>query len=443
MSTNCSRVLITLAPIVVLLCVAAPLFSQTTATIVGRVTDPAGAVVAGASVTVENTGTGILSKIVSSAGGDYAAPNLPPGTYRVSVAAPGFKTNVTGGLPLSVNQTARVDITLEVGEVATRVEVEARTPVVQSETSSVGSVVDGNQIATMPLDGRGSMYSLLALAPGVQRTGSNPMISGGTWVGSTNMTVDGVSSNDIGNERLVAPVPSLDAVAEFKVIANGASAEFGHGGAQVILITKSGSNEFHGSLFAFNRNRVLSAKNFFATQLPKPAFNRNEFGGTLGGPIVRNKLFFFGSFEGLRLAQSSTAVHAMPTTALKAGDFAGLAPVRDPFAGGAPFPGNQIPANRISPVAAELLKFTSDPNGPGTGAAGLGNNFTVNLPRREGIDRYSGRGDYQITSNDRLTARYYHANNGPFISPAGGTDKFGNWAVSELRLATSARRICA
>ena len=233
------------------------------------------------------------------------------------------------------------------------------------------------------------MFSLLALAPGVQRTGSNPLISGGTWVGSTNMTVDGVSSNDIGNERLVAPLPSLDAVAEFKVIANGASAEFGHGGAQVVVITKSGSNEFHGSLFAFNRNRALSAKNFFATHLPKPAFNRNEFGGTLGGPIVRNKLFFFGSYEGLRLDQSSTAVHAMPTTALKTGDFAGLPALRDPFNGGAPFPNNQIPLSRISPVATELMKFASDPNGPGTGAAGLGNNFTVNLPRREGIDRYS------------------------------------------------------
>ena len=414
-------------PALAFLLAAAPAMAQTTATLVGRVTDPAGATVAGASVTVTNTGTDVPIQMTTGGSGDYAVSNLAPGTYRVNIGAPGFKTNVTAGLPLSVNQTARLDVTLEVGDVASQIEVQGRAPVVQSDTSSVGSVVDGNQIAAMPLDGRGSMFSLLALAPGVQRSGSNPQVSGGTWVGSTNMTVDGVSSNDIGNERLVAPVPSLDAIAEFKVIANGASAEFGHGGAQVVVVTKSGSNQVHGSLFAFNRNRALSAKNFFATHLPKPAFNRNEFGGTLGGPVVRNKLFFFGSFEGLRLAQSSTAVHAMPTTALKSGNFAGLAPIRDPMAGGTPFANNQIPANRISPVATELMKFTSDPNGPGTGAAGLGNNFTVNLPRREGIDRYSGRGDYQVTSNHRLTGRYFQANNGPFLSPAGGTDKFGNW----------------
>jgi hypothetical protein len=414
------------SPLLVLLA-AAPCLSQTTATIVGRVTDPAGASVAAASVAVENVETSVSLQMTTGAGGEYAVPNLPPGTYRVSIGAAGFKTNVTAGLSLSVNQTVRVDVTLQVGDVETRVEVQATVPVVQSDTSSLGSVVDGTQIASMPLDGRGNMFSLLALAPGVQRTGSNPLISGGTWVGSTNMTVDGVSSNDIGNERLVAPVPSLDAVAEFKVIANGASAEFGHGGAQVVMITKSGSNEFHGSVFAFNRNRALSAKNFFATHLPKPEFNRNEFGGTLGGPVVRNNMFFFGSYEGLRLDQSATAVHAMPTTALKAGDFTGLPALRDPFNGGAPFPNNQIPQNRISPVATELMTYASDPNGPGTGAAGLGNNFTVNLPRREGIDRYSGRIDHQMTANDRVTARYYHVNNGPFVAPANGTDKFGNW----------------
>ncbi len=432
-------------PLATLLLLAAPLgFAQTTATIVGRISDPAGAVVAGAAILVENTGTGLPVKVSTGSGGEYAVPNLVPGPYRVTASAPGFKTRVTDGLALSVNQTARVDITLEVGDVATRVEVEARTPVVQSETSSVGSVVDGNQVAAMPLDGRGSVYSLLSLAPGVQRSGSNPMVAGGTWVGSTNMTVDGTSNNDIGNERLVGPVPSLDAVAEFKVIANGASAEFGHGGAQVVMITKSGSNEFHGSLFAFNRNRALSAKNFFATQLPKPAFNRNEFGGTLGGPVVRNKLFFFGSFEALRLSQAQTAVHAMPTTALKTGNFAGLAALRDPFANGTPFAGNAIPTSRFSPASNELLKFTSDPNGPGTGAAGLGNNFTVNLPRLEGIDRYSGRGDYQLTSRDRLTARYYHANNGPFVAPAAGTDKWGNWGgfgIATRNLASSYMRV--
>jgi hypothetical protein len=407
--------------------ITATAWSQaTTGTIVGRVTDQSGAVIPGANVEMTSQNTGIARSVSSTEQGEYTFTNVDPGIYRISVSAKGFKTAVAREITLYVNQTARVDLSLELGDVATQVEVQAAAPVVQSETSSVGSVVDSSQVEAMPLNGRASIYSLLALAPGVQASGSNPMISGGTWVGSTNMTVDGVTNNDVGNERLLGPIPSLDAIAEFKVMANGASAEFGRGGAQVIVATKAGTNEFHGSLFAFNRNRALSAKNFFATHLPKPAFNRNEFGGALGGPIVRNKLFFFGSFEGLRLSQSSTYVHAMPTAALKSGDFSNLPPIRDPFTG-MPFPNNRIPADRISPVATELMKFLTDPNGPGTGAAGLGNNFTVNVPRRENMDRYSVRGDYQITSQDRFTARYYHVNNGPFLSPASGTDRFGNW----------------
>lgn len=399
---------------------------QSRSVILGRVTDQTGAAIPEAQVTLMNMKTGISFRTTTGATGDYTFTNLDPGTYQVTAERAGFRTSVIQNLTLFVAETVRADIQLDVGDLTTKIEVVATIPVVQSETSSVGNVVDSNQVVKMPLNGRTSIYALLALAPGVQNSGSNPLISGGTWVGSTNMMVDGVTNNDVGNERLLAPLPSLDAVAEFKLIANGASAEYGRGGAQVIVATKSGTNEFHGSLFAFNRNRATAAKNFFATGLPKPAFNRNEFGGSLGGPIVRNKLFFFGSFEGLRLRQSSTTVSAMPTRALKAGDFSGLAPIRDPWSG-LPFPNNQIPSSRISPVATELLRFATDPNTPGTGAAGLGNNLVVNIPRRENMDRYSIRGDYQVTDNDRFTARYYHVNNGPFMAPAGGTDKFGNW----------------
>lgn len=399
---------------------------QTRGVVLGRVTDQTGAAVPGAQVTLTNDKTGISTKNTAGPAGDYVFTNLEPGTYRVTVEREGFKTSVVQGVTLFVSETVRADVKLDVGDLSTKVEVAATAPVVQSETSSVGNVVDGNQMTAMPLNGRGSIYSLMTLAPGVQNSGSNPLISGGTWVGSTNMTVDGVTNNDVGNERLLAPIPSLDAIAEFKLIANGASAEFGRGGAQVVVATKTGTNEIHGSLFAFNRNRATAAKNFFATGLPKPAFNRNEFGGSVGGPIVRNKLFYFGSFEGLRLSQSSTTTSAMPTVALKQGNFAGLSAIKDPWAG-TPFGNNIIPSSRISSVATELMKFTTDPNTPGTGAAGLGNNLVVNIPRHENMDRYSVRGDYQATDNDRFTARYYHVNNGPFMAPSGGTDKFGNW----------------
>ncbi|MBM3723888.1 MAG: hypothetical protein FJW40_00475 [Acidobacteria bacterium] len=395
--------------------------------IVGRVTDSSGAAIPGSQVEMRNEDTGVSSRAQTAATGEYIFTNVTPGSYRVSVSAPGFKTNVARNLRVFVNETVRADVTMDVGDVATQVEVEASMPVVQTDASSVGSVVDGRQVTKMPLNGRGSIYALLSLAPGVQNAGSNPNIAGGLRSGYTNLSVDGVGNNDVGNERLLAPIPSLDAVAEFRVIANGASAEFGRGGAQVVVVTKSGTNEFRGSLFAFNRNRATAAKEFFATGLPLPAFNRNEYGGSLGGPVLRNKLFFFGSFEGLRRNVSTTNVVAMPTVALKSGDFSNLPAIRDPFASGVPFAGNRIPSNRISPVSSELLKFTSDPNGRGTGAAGLGNNFTTNIPTREPLDRFSGRGDYQISSKDRVTVRYFHVNNGPFAQSSNGTDKFGNW----------------
>ena len=383
--------------------------------IVGRVSDPATALVQQAKVTLSNENTGITAAATTGTQGDYTFTNVEPGVYRVTVAAPGFKTAVVRNVNVFVDQTVRVDVQLDLGDVATEVDVQATFPVVQSETSSIGSVVDGKQINSLPLNGRTGILGLMILAPGVQKATINPMVAGGAWFGAANMTVDGAANIDVGNERILPLAPSLESIAEFKVIANGGSAEFGRGGSQVVVVSKSGTNEFHGSLFAFNRNRALSSKHVFATHLPKPPFNRNEFGGSLGGPVVRNKLFFFGNYEGLARRVSTTTVHAMPTLALKAGDFSGLPAIRDPFTQ-APFPNNRIPNDRISGVARELLKFTSDPNGPGTGAAGLGNNFTTNVPTRESYDRATVRIDSQLTSNDRITGRFYLADNGPFVS---------------------------
>src|SRR5207247_693382 len=211
-----------------------------------------------------------------------------------------FKTGNIRDVIINVNQTARVDVKLDVGDVASTVDVQSTAPVVQSETSSVGNVVDSNQMKNMPLNGRSDIYSLLSLAPGIQRGAQNPVVPGATWFGSTNMTIDGVSNIDVGNERLGPTVPSLESMAEFKVITNAASAEFGRGGAQIVVATKSGTNELHGSLFAFNRNRALSAKNFFATGLPKPACTRTDFGGSLGGAILTLRLLFVGTCDGPR-----------------------------------------------------------------------------------------------------------------------------------------------
>lgn len=397
--------------------------------ILGRVSDSSGAVVANARVALTNQATGLVLNQVTSPVGEYVFTNLDPGRYRVATEAAGFTRNVVTNLELNVAATVRADIVLQVGETATTVEVEAAVPVVQTDSTSIGSVVDGRQVMNMPLNGRGNFFALLALAPGVQGAGMNPIIAGGTWFGSTNQAIDGMTNNDVGNERLNPTTPSLDAIAEFKVIANSASAEFGRGGAQVVMITRSGSNDVHGTLFSFNRNRVTAAKNFFATGLPLPPFNRNEYGGSVGGPIVRNKLFYFASFEGLRRNVATTTLTAQPPTAFLQGDFSALpAAIRDPFGGGIPFPDNRIPGNRISPVASELNRFFSVPNGPGTGPGGVGPNFTFNTPTRETNDRYSGRIDYNASERDRLTFRYFRADNGPWLSGVGsGTDRIGNW----------------
>jgi len=418
------------------LALVAPLFSQSPrSSIVGRVTDQSAAYVASAKVTVENQQTGISRSTVTAAEGEYTVPNLDPGLYRVTVAAAGFKANVRRDIVVSIDQTVRVDVALEVGDVNTRVEVDAAAPVVQTDASSVGNVVDGGRIKSMPLNGRNNLWGLLALAPGVQAPNMNPLIAGNGGFGASNLTIDGVSGNDIGNERNLQTVPTLEAIGEFKVIANGASAEFGQGGAQIVVVSKSGSNEYHGSLFYFNRNRVTAANNFFSNRagLPRPPFNRNEYGASLGGPIRKNKLFFHGAFEGYRAAASQTIVTQMPTRALRSGDFSSLPAILDPFNNGAPFPGNRIPDTRIASVAKGLDKFFSDSNLAGTPPAGLGNNFTANVAALEPVDRFSVRGDYNLTDKDRLTGRFFRSANGPFNQTGAafganvGTDKFGNW----------------
>jgi hypothetical protein len=409
------------------LVILAAMGQETRGSILGRVTDTSGAIIPGATVVLVNQATGVTSSTGLTVTGEYTFINLDPGQYRVTATAIGFRKTVVQDVTLFVAQKARVDVTLDVGDISTAVEVRASVSVVQSEQASVGSVVDSKQIMTMPLNGRSNLYGLMALAPGYTRASVNALIAGGTWAGSVNMTVDGASNTDVGGARLLPIAPSLESLSEFSVVSNGTSAEYGRGGAQIIVATKSGTNEVHGTVFAFNRNRVTAAKNFFATGLPKPTFNRNEYGFSVGGPVIKNKLFYFGTYEGLQQRNAGTSFVAMPTVALKNGNFTGLPAVRDPNANQAPFPGNQIPVQRFSSVSTELLKYATDPNTPGTGAAGLGNNLVVNIPTKEFNDRYTVRLDYELSSKDRISGRYFQVDNGPYIAAGGGTDRFGNW----------------
>jgi hypothetical protein len=291
-----------------LIATVSALAQSTRGTILGRIVDATGAAVPRAKIAIENQNTGLKSDMTSSDDGEYTAPNLDPGLYRISITAEGFKTREVRDVPVAVNQTVRIDPALEVGEVTTRVAVESSAPVIQTDTSSLGNVVDGRQVVSMPLNGRNNLNSLLALAPGVQSTGTNPYIGGNYGFGVVNLTIDGTGGNDIGNERNMTTVPSLDAIGEFKVIGSGASAEFGQGGAQIVVVTKTGTNELHGSLIYFNRNRATASNNFFSNRagLAIPKYNRNEYGASAGGPIKKNKLFYFGNFEGYRLASAAT-----------------------------------------------------------------------------------------------------------------------------------------
>src|SRR5215471_5519309 len=402
------------------------MLAQTAGVIVGRVTDSSKAAMPLAKVELVNQDTGITANVSVSSEGDYEFQRVMPGNYRLTVTAEGFKTFVRRDIPILVNQTARIDAQLEVGSVATSMEVDAKAPMIQTDSTSVGSVVDGEQIETMPLNGRTDLYGLLALAPGVQQAGSNPAIAGAAYRGGTGQTVDGVSNDDAIGERLLGQIPSLDSVAEFKVIANAAPAEFGKS-AQIVVASKGGSNALHGGLFAFNRNAVGAARTHSVRNLAKPAYNRNEFGGQISGPIRKNKLFYTGSFEGLRLVQSSVSQLTAPKTQMKTGDLSLYLPtvIKDPLSG-LPFAGNIIPTNRISATSQAMFRFFPDPNTPGTGTQGLGTDFATNVPQHQPNDRYSTRVDYQASSRDSITARYFWTNNGPY-STAGGGLPFGQW----------------
>jgi Carboxypeptidase regulatory-like domain len=395
---------------------------STLGTIVGRVVDPSGAALAGTEVKLRNEQTNVALPVQqTSAPGEFVFANVQPGMYELSFDAKGFAPQKVQHLALEVSQTVRQDVTLQLGTVASSVQVTADRTLVQTDTSSVGSVIESNQIRRMPLNGRTNMFGLLALSPGVQRAGTNPRIGGSSYIG-VQATMDGALNMEMENTRLSNADPSLESLGEFRVINSTGSAEYGGGTAQVIASTKSGTNEFHGSLFEYNRNRVTAAKNFFATGLPKAPYNRNEFGGSLGGPIRRDKLFFFGSYEALTFRSSTTSLTAQPTTALLNGDFTGLGTIKDPRTQ-QPFAGNRIPGNLINSSAKALSPYFSTPNLATTSPGGLGTNYVTNLPSQQHNYRYEGRADYSFNPTNMLFVRYFYTDT--YNYAPGVTEKFG------------------
>ncbi|MFN0105348.1 MAG: carboxypeptidase regulatory-like domain-containing protein [Bryobacteraceae bacterium] len=412
----------------------AGLYAQSTSgTLVGTVRDSTGAVVAGAKVRVTNTGTGAVQEIQSNPNGDYVAPNLSPATYQVRVELTGFRSVDVSQIQLLTSQTVRNDIRLEPGELQQTIQVEAAAPVVSSESSSLANNVDTHTVVTLPLNGR-TLDRLILITPGnTSDSPSNPKLAGSLHWGGNFFTIDGVSFNDLGNggaaysyQTNLSTTPSVDTIQEFKIETNNAKAEH-EGSAAISIITKSGTNQLHFTLFEFNRNRFAAAKEFFATGLPKPSFNRNEFGATAGGPVIKNKTFFFGSFEGLRQRTSRTNVLSVGTAAMRGGDFSGLAAIRDPLSGN-PFPNNVIPTNRLSPQAQTLVSNVPLPNQAGSvGASGPANNYATTVGNVIDVNRYSAKGDHNFNSRNTVSAVLSYSKGSPYFVALGTPANYGNF----------------
>ena len=390
-------------------------------TIVGTATDATGAVVAGAKITATNESTGTARSTTTDPSGGYVLPQLPPDNYKMTISVPGFRAYEVSHIVLLVDQTVRVDARLQVGEVTQQMEVAAQAAQVDSETSALGQVVESQRIVDLPLNGRNFMQ-LATISSGVapaynarsatitNQTGRSDLavhVSGGRG-DSNSYLIDGVESRSAWfNSPSV--LLSVDAIQEFKIERNMFSAEYGQGGGIVSLVSKSGTNQIHGTAYEFLRNNHLDAKNFFDNYFSQKQvpFKQNQFGLTAGSPIRKSKLFLLGNFEKLRSRQNNTLSANVPTPAQLAGNLAGLASTKpggailDPASGG-PFPNNIIPSDRISSVTRNFIKYTPVPNLAGA----VGTNYVVGKSTNRDDDQYSIRVDYQISAADTLFGRY-------------------------------------
>jgi len=387
-------------------------------TILGRAADATGAVVPNAKITLTNAATGVQRTSSTDDQGNFVLPQLPPGAYSVSAAAPGFKTYQVSNIQLQVDQTVRVDIEFQIGQMSQEVAVVAAAAQVESETSSLGQVITTNEVLQLPLNGRNFMQ-LANISSGVapayntrsatitNQSGRSDLavhISGGRGDANSYL-IDGVETRSMWfNSPSV--LLSVDDIREFKIEKNGFSAEYGQGSGIVSLVSKSGGNELHGSAYEFLRNSELDAANFFDNFFgrAKAPFKQNQYGLTAGGAAIKNKLFFFGNWESLHSRKSNTLSALVPTPAQLHGDLTGLpsskGAVIDP-ATGAPFPGNVIPTNRISSVTKNFIQYTPTPNAnlPGT-------NFVTQKSTDRDDLQYGIRIDYQISASDSIFGRY-------------------------------------
>ncbi len=392
-----------------------------TGTFSGLVIDPTGAAISRAQVKVTDEGTGIVTTKETAPDGYYTVPLLKPGVYSIEIGATGFTTAVRKDVGLQIQQVVQADFTLQVGNMQQQVTVEGGAPLLNTESTEVGNVLSEHSVQQLPLNGR-NFSQLALLTPGTnpgpvggirtqgngnetQRAGAEVVASGSRGSFNTFM-IDGLDDRDqsVGTVKVF---PNLESIGEFKVQIGNYSSEFAGGGAVVNVITRSGGNDFHGSAFEFLRNNAFDARQFF--DAAKPQFQQNQFGGALGGPIRKNKTFFFGDYQGLRVHTASTSVLTEATNAMRGGNFSGVATIYDPGTYNAAtntrqqFAGNVIPTNRIDPIANNLLAIFAQPNLPGNR-----NNFRVNNLAVQVQDQYDVRVDQTFSERDSMFGRYTH-----------------------------------
>jgi hypothetical protein len=421
----------------------------------GTVTDEQGSAVAGADVTITDASAGYTRSTTTGSDGVYTFPDLPLGTFDIHVTHSGFKASETTGVKLHAADSLVFNVSLRLGAVSEQVTVEASAIQVETTNGELAGLINGQQVADLPLNGRNYMQLVLSV-PGVAtgegfsaqgkglKGGSDLSISGGA-VDANLWLVDGAHNNDVGSNRTILVFPSVDAIDEFKIERNSYSAQFGQSaGGQISIITKHGGNGFHGDVYYFGRNDALNTFNTFVksgclaagTQCVKNELRRNDFGYTVGGPIKKDKAFFFFSEEWNKQISGTTSTARVPTVAEKGGDFTDIAacpakfngfPVgglTDPANGGAPFPTpNVIPANRLSPAAQVVLLAYPDPTDPNPCAT---NNFTHSFGVPTNWREEHVRGDINLTKT--LTAMLRFTNDSWNIGPNSG----GFWGDNNL-----------
>ena len=410
--------------------------------IVGTVTDPTGAAIAGSQVTLTNTRTGDRRTDQTDNQGSYQFVNLAPGIYKVDIEAKGFKHLTRDQVQVEIQNAVRIDASMQIGDVGQVVEVTSQATQLQTENSSLGHEVEGRVVEQMPLNGR-NVLNLVALVPGVVAQGSslsnptNTNISawgnyqiGGGFGNQSAAFLDGAPLNTSYNNAVML-VPSQDSVQEFRVQTNNLGPEFSRfSGGVINLISKSGTNEYHGTAYEFLRNKVLNANTFFNNRsgIATPAFTQNQFGANFGGPVIKDKTFFFVSYEGFRLRQGASTLTNVPTAAMRDGDFSNLRtssgafiPIYDPLttcsqlanptcASGqavlrTPFPNNMIPPTRLDPTAKILRNLWAMPDLPGQPFTAV-SNYATNSSAGGNNDQFNGRFDQNVSSKQRVFGRY-------------------------------------